>query len=118
MADVPQRRPEAREPWGHRVLITSSLVSPFAFAFLSSFWYFNMLAALLLVFADIMVQAQTVPASTSSAHTSMITGCHSHGADVFCINGSGQEVQVSMSATPTGQPPAQFTGCHSHGTDQ
>lgn len=77
-----------------------------------------MLAGLLLVLAATTAQAQTVPASTSSAQTSMITGCHSHGAEVFCINGSGQEVQVSMSATPTGQPPAQYTGCHSHGTDQ
>lgn len=53
-----------------------------------------------------------------SVHTASVTGCHNHGADVYCIDGSGEEVQVSLTATPTGGIPAQFTGCHNHGSDQ
>ncbi|KAE8354541.1 ZIP zinc transporter-domain-containing protein [Aspergillus coremiiformis] len=65
------------------------------------------------------VTATSVAATTtSSAQTSAVTGCHSHGGDVFCINGEGHEVQVSLTATPTGEPPAQYTGCHSHGGSQ
>lgn len=36
----------------------------------------------------------------------------------FCIASDGEEVQVSMEGTPTGEPPAQYTGCHNHGEDQ
>jgi len=71
--------------------------------------------ALLLLSA--MARAQTA-SSTSSGQSSAITGCHNHGDQVFCINGSGEEVQVSMTATPTGELPAQFTGCHAHGSEQ
>lgn len=83
-----------------------------------------MITALLLAFVAFGVQAQTAPntavaaASTMSGQTASVTGCHNHGADVFCMDGGGQEVQVSMSVTPTGGIPAQFTGCHSHGSDQ
>lgn len=73
------------------------------------------LTALLLLSA--VAQAQTA-SSTSSAQSSTITGCHNHGDEVFCINGSGEEVQVSMTATPTGELPAQYTGCHAHGSEQ
>ena len=73
------------------------------------------ITALLLLSA--VARAQTA-SSTSSAQSSVITGCHNHGDQVFCIDGSGQEVQVSMTATPTGELPAQFTGCHAHGSEQ
>ncbi|KAF9890837.1 hypothetical protein FE257_005408 [Aspergillus nanangensis] len=53
--------------------------------------------------------------TTSSAQTTAVTGCHSHGDDVYCIDGDGHEVQVSLTATPTGEMPAQYTDCHSHG---
>ncbi|KNG87087.1 putative ZIP Zinc transporter [Aspergillus nomiae NRRL 13137] len=56
--------------------------------------------------------------ATSSAQSSAVTGCHNHGDDVYCINGEGNEVQVSLTATPTGELPAQYTGCHSHGSSQ
>ncbi|OOO12842.1 zinc/iron permease [Aspergillus oryzae] len=56
--------------------------------------------------------------TTSSAQSSAVTGCHNHGDDVYCINGEGNEVQVSLTATPTGELPAQYTGCHSHGGSQ
>ncbi|KAF3387584.1 Zinc-regulated transporter 1 [Penicillium rolfsii] len=53
--------------------------------------------------------------STNAAAASSITGCHTHGSDVFCFDDSGHEVLVSLTATPTSGIPAQFTGCHSHG---
>lgn len=84
-----------------------------------------MIIALLLAFAVFGAQAQTAPntaaataSTTAPIHTASVTGCHSHEADVFCIDGSGEEVQMSMSVTPTGGIPAQFTGCHSHGSEQ
>lgn len=83
-----------------------------------------MIAALLLAFVAFGVQAQTAlntavaAASTTSGQTAFVTGCQNHGADVFCMDGGGQEVQVSMSVTPTGGIPAHFTDCHSHGSDQ
>ncbi|PLB37303.1 putative ZIP Zinc transporter [Aspergillus candidus] len=64
------------------------------------------------------VHAQSPATTTSSAAASAVTGCHSHGDDVFCIDGDGSEVQVSMTSTPTGEMPAQFTGCHSHGEER
>lgn len=73
------------------------------------------ITALLLLSA--VAKAQTA-STTSSAQSSAITGCHNHGDEVFCINGSGEEVQVSMTATPTGELPAQYTGCHAHGSEQ
>ncbi|KAK2758263.1 hypothetical protein FQN54_004108 [Arachnomyces sp. PD_36] len=54
---------------------------------------------------------------TQSADASAVTGCHKHGDDVFCINADGEEVQVLMEVTPTGDPPTEFTDCHSHGED-
>ncbi|KAB8069883.1 ZIP zinc transporter-domain-containing protein [Aspergillus leporis] len=63
--------------------------------------------------------ATSVPATTTaSAQSSAVTGCHNHGDDVYCIDGDGHEVQVSLTATPTGELPAQYTGCHSHGSSQ
>ncbi|KAJ9228764.1 hypothetical protein DTO169E5_9074 [Paecilomyces variotii] len=60
----------------------------------------------------------SVPASTTTtAQTASVTGCHNHGADIYCINGAGKEVLISLTATPTGEPPAQYTDCHSHDTD-
>src|SRR4051794_2916511 len=61
----------------------------------------------------------TVAASTTSTgQTAAVTGCHNHGSDVYCIDSDGHEVQVSLTATPTGEIPAQYTGCHSHGSEQ
>lgn len=59
----------------------------------------------------------TPVSTTGTAQTASVTGCHSHGADIYCINGSGEEVLVSLTATPTGELPAQYTGCHSHGSE-
>ncbi|KAJ5748705.1 uncharacterized protein N7511_010401 [Penicillium nucicola] len=55
--------------------------------------------------------------ATTTAQTSSVTGCHSHGSDIYCINGEGQEVLVSATSTPTTGVPAQYTGCHSHGRE-
>ncbi|OGE58595.1 hypothetical protein PENARI_c001G09645 [Penicillium arizonense] len=55
--------------------------------------------------------------ATTSAQTSSITGCHSHGSDIYCIDGDGHEVLVSATSTPTSGVPAQYTGCHSHGSE-
>lgn len=73
--------------------------------------------AVLLASVALVAQAQA-QTTTSSAQTSVVTGCHNHGSDVYCIDGSGEEVQVSLSSTPTGELPAQYTGCHSHGSDR
>ncbi|KAJ5681990.1 uncharacterized protein N7477_001930 [Penicillium maclennaniae] len=55
--------------------------------------------------------------STSTADATSITGCHTHGSDIYCIDGDGHEVSVSATATPTSGVPAQYTGCHSHGSE-
>ncbi|KAJ5960056.1 uncharacterized protein N7479_007206 [Penicillium vulpinum] len=55
--------------------------------------------------------------ATTSAQTSSITGCHSHGSSIYCIDGEGHEVLVSATSTPTTGVPAQYTGCHSHGSE-
>ncbi|CAG7973161.1 unnamed protein product [Penicillium nalgiovense] len=53
---------------------------------------------------------------TTSAQSSSVTGCHTHGSDIYCIDGDGKEVLVSATPPATGVP-AQYTGCHSHGTE-
>lgn len=59
-----------------------------------------------------------VARATGSSADAAVTGCHNHGSDVYCIDGDGHEVSVSLTATPTGEIPAQYTGCHSHGSDR
>lgn len=54
--------------------------------------------------------------ATTSAQTSSVTGCHTHGSSIYCIDGDGHEVLVSATSTTTGVP-AQYTGCHSHGSE-
>ncbi|CAI7641889.1 unnamed protein product [Penicillium discolor] len=55
--------------------------------------------------------------ATTSAQTSSVTGCHTHGSSIYCIDGDGHEVLVSATSTPTTGVPAQYTGCHSHGSE-
>ncbi|CAG8888568.1 unnamed protein product [Penicillium egyptiacum] len=55
--------------------------------------------------------------ATTSAQSSSVTGCHTHGSDIYCIDGNGKEVLVSATSTPTTGVPAQYTGCHSHGSE-
>ncbi|KAJ5090884.1 ZIP zinc transporter [Penicillium argentinense] len=55
--------------------------------------------------------------ATTTSNSSTITGCHSHGSEIYCIDGDGEEVLVSATSTPTGGIPAQYTGCHSHGSE-
>ncbi|KKK16906.1 putative ZIP Zinc transporter [Aspergillus rambellii] len=47
-----------------------------------------------------------------------VTDCHTHGENVYCIDQDGDEVQVILTATPTGALPAQYTGCHSYGEER
>ncbi|KAJ5675948.1 hypothetical protein N7462_008845 [Penicillium macrosclerotiorum] len=54
--------------------------------------------------------------STTTAATSLITGCHTHGSDIYCYNENGSEVLVSATATTSGIQ-AQYTGCHTHGNE-
>ncbi|KAJ9660911.1 high-affinity Zn(2+) transporter zrt1 [Neophaeococcomyces mojaviensis] len=68
------------------------------------------------------VSTSATPASvsasrTSEAQTTAITGCHLHATDVFCIDGHGDEVVVSLTGTPTSPLPAQYTDCHAHGSE-
>lgn len=102
LGDVCQRDKNAQR--ARRMVLTAAVVD-------------KMLRITALLLLSAVAQAQTA-STTSSAQSSVVTGCHSHGDQVFCINGSGQEVQVSMTATPTGELPAQFTGCHSHGSEE
>ncbi|KAJ5389740.1 uncharacterized protein N7496_000808 [Penicillium cataractarum] len=55
--------------------------------------------------------------STTDAAASSITGCHTHGSEIFCFDNDGHEVLVSATTTPTSGTPAQYTGCHSHGNE-
>ena len=68
------------------------------------------------------VASATTPASaaaytTAEAQTTAVTACHLHATDVFCMDGHGDEVSVSLTGTPTGELPAQYTDCHSHGSE-
>ncbi|KAF3893997.1 Zinc-regulated transporter [Trichophyton interdigitale] len=63
----------------------------------------------------VTVHPSITAAAVAAAQTSAITGCHTHGPQTFCLDGSGGEVLVSGTATATGPPPPQFTDCHSHG---
>ncbi|KIX01591.1 uncharacterized protein Z518_09317 [Rhinocladiella mackenziei CBS 650.93] len=65
----------------------------------------------------------TIPAQVSATATTTeeypaVTGCHTHGSQIYCINGEGEEVLISTTATPTGESPAQYTDCHNHGEEQ
>lgn len=45
-----------------------------------------------------------------------ITGCHSHGSAVYCIDLEGNE--GSVSPAPSGSSiPLSYTGCHAHGSE-
>ncbi|KEF59556.1 uncharacterized protein A1O9_04401 [Exophiala aquamarina CBS 119918] len=73
--------------------------------------------------APTTLSTATLPASVSASatitgQTTAVTGCHSHGTETYCINGAGEEVLVSSTATATGDPPAQYTDCHAHGAEQ
>ena len=70
------------------------------------------------VASTVTTPASVSAATTAAAQTTAVTSCHMHGTDVFCIDGAGDEVQVSVAATATGTPPAAYTACHSHGTEQ
>lgn len=70
-----------------------------------------------------MTTTASIPVSvsasaTTTGQTTAVTGCHTHDTSVYCINGNGAEVLVSLTATPTGEVPAQYTGCHFHGSEQ
>ena len=64
----------------------------------------------------ILAEEHSTPSTTASGQTTAITGCHMYDTEVVCINGNDQEVVVE--ATVTGEPPAQYTDCHSHGEEQ
>nr|ALH21135.1 Zip family zinc transporter [Exophiala pisciphila] len=73
--------------------------------------------------APTTLSTATLPASvsataTATGQTTAVTGCHSHNSQIYCINGAGEEVLVSSTATVTGEPPAQYTDCHAHGVEQ
>lgn len=61
--------------------------------------------------------ASVAASTTAEAQTTAVTGCHLHATDVFCIDGHGEEVSVSLTGTPTTPLPAQYTDCHSHGSE-
>lgn len=52
--------------------------------------------------------------SLLSLEPAMITGCHSHGSAVYCLDAQGNEGLISPA--PSGTVPASYTSCHAHGT--
>ncbi|KAF2212272.1 hypothetical protein CERZMDRAFT_41672 [Cercospora zeae-maydis SCOH1-5] len=58
----------------------------------------------------------TAPASaTAAVQTTAVTDCHTHSAELFCVNGAGSEVQIDLDPEPTGDIPETYTDCHAHG---
>ncbi|KAK9252305.1 solute carrier family 39, member 1/2/3 [Lipomyces tetrasporus] len=58
-------------------------------------------------------------ASTAIAvQTTVVSDCHLHGTETFCMDGNNQEVLVQATGSKTGEPPAQFTGCQAHGDEK
>lgn len=69
------------------------------------------------------VSTVTAPASvaastTAAARATAVTSCHLHDSDIFCIDGAGDEVSVSIPGSATSPVPAAYTACHSHGSEQ
>jgi solute carrier family 39 (zinc transporter), member 1/2/3 len=54
---------------------------------------------------------------TSAAQTTVITDCHLHETNIFCIDGYGDDVSVSMTGTVPSPVPSSFNDCHSHGEE-
>ncbi|KAF7713258.1 Uncharacterized protein PECH_003137 [Penicillium ucsense] len=74
-----------------------------------------LLKSLIIAWGAVGVYAAT---ATASAASSSITGCHAHGADIFCFDQHGDEVRVEAVSTSESAVPAQYTGCHEHGTER
>jgi len=60
--------------------------------------------------------ASVSASATSEAQATAVTACHLHATDVYCIDGHGDEVSVSLTETPSPLP-AQYTACHAHGSE-
>ncbi|KAI8957012.1 Zip-domain-containing protein [Daldinia sp. FL1419] len=61
-----------------------------------------------------ITSAAILPRATESF--TAISGCHAHGATVFCLYGT-TELQVVVTATATSEIPPTYTGCHKHGDE-
>lgn len=69
--------------------------------------------------ATVTTPASVTASTTAAAQTTAVTSCHLHGTNIFCIDGAGDEVSVSVAGTRTGTAvPAAYTGCHAHGAEQ
>lgn len=67
--------------------------------------------------ASITSTGSTQASSSSvAAQTTAVTGCHTHGSNLFCIDGSGNEGQITPAPSGTAVPES-FTGCHTHSTE-
>lgn len=62
--------------------------------------------------------ASVAATPTAEPQTTAITSCHMHATDLYCMDGYGDEVLVSMTGTTTSPPPAQFTDCRAHGEER
>ncbi|KIW93657.1 uncharacterized protein Z519_06262 [Cladophialophora bantiana CBS 173.52] len=77
------------------------------------------LASILTTFSTSTLPASvSASTTTSSGQTTAVTGCHTHASQTFCINGAGEEVLISGTATATGESPTEYTDCHWHGVEQ
>lgn len=68
--------------------------------------------------ASITSAPTATTSSSTTGQTTAVTSCHLHDEAIFCINGGGAEIEISLEATPTDEPPAEYTGCHAHGDEQ
>ncbi|KAG5978808.1 hypothetical protein E4U55_005908 [Claviceps digitariae] len=74
--------------------------------------------------------AQSFPAQTAAATTTafatvsspaleitVVTGCHLHGSQLFCMGPGETEYLLQTTPTQTTDLPASYTGCHNHGSE-
>lgn len=66
--------------------------------------------------ASASITSATASSSSVAAQTTAVTGCHNHGSNLFCIDGNGNEGQITPAPSGTAAPES-FTGCHNHGTE-
>lgn len=56
--------------------------------------------------------------SHESEETGVITGCHFHGTEYFCLNEDGKEGYVTPAPASTAESiPTAYSGCHAHATE-
>ncbi|KAM0718860.1 hypothetical protein Q7P37_005932 [Cladosporium fusiforme] len=71
-------------------------------------------AASLLV--SVSAQTSSTTSSSAAAAPTEVTGCHTHGEDIYCVAGS-DEWELTGSEFNADNVPDSFQGCHMHGDE-